>query len=473
MFLVRKCSLDSRNSNSGKPSTPFLPSPMATPALPPPVDLQFYANTDRSSFAKVLSLSELIDTDNDDTSFSPLSAGRVRESGTRVTGTGEGTPKTYRTTSENSNLLQVPKLNRTGTHSGTGLLRDERHVNNYETPKFPRARHESYPDSDDFLNSSEDLHSGNTDDSTPPPNNNSSPQALSDTTTTDSHDTFNRKSVKFVIRSDLIPPPDPEKLQNLLASVKLNYTTKETNNNPVSINSISTMKPNFNSGSIHTMRSADSTSSVTYDPDYSAVSDPSVAPRELRRRRSYTGPTTNLNPSQPAINYHQKKKSNNGPTNNITKTSSITAREKGALLHPYTARPQIGKLRIYNPSKGWGFVEGPTVVTAGGSSETIDIFLHSKHFFYKAEIPTVYVGHYYKAEIGPNGNTNRNGSNLKMPRSVSQSGLTSCGPDIWIQYDLDLSSTDRPQALYARRVPKPLASESESPPCKVLLILSI
>ncbi|CAD7972761.1 unnamed protein product, partial [Amoebophrya sp. A25] len=85
---------------------------------------------------------------------------------------------------------------------------------------------------------------------------------------------------------------------------------------------------------------------------------------------------------------------------------------------------QRGRIRMYNPSKGWGFVTAPA-----GSSLTGDIFLHAKHFAFAEQVPNEYIGH-------------RGSSSLRG----HPSGQTKV-PVVELSYNLDLSDAKRPQAL--------------------------
>jgi cold shock CspA family protein len=61
---------------------------------------------------------------------------------------------------------------------------------------------------------------------------------------------------------------------------------------------------------------------------------------------------------------------------------------------PMHMTKQKGKIRMYNPTKGWGFILAePYLQEQYGVHH--DIFLHSKHFeaVQEVAIPTTFVGH--------------------------------------------------------------------------------
>lgn len=83
---------------------------------------------------------------------------------------------------------------------------------------------------------------------------------------------------------------------------------------------------------------------------------------------------------------------------------------------------QVGKIRMYNPTKGWGFVLADESLVQYGVNA--DIFLHSKHFENAQDLPQVFIGHDNSQKMG--------------------------ALQVWVSYNLDLSEEKKPQALMVR-----------------------
>lgn len=80
---------------------------------------------------------------------------------------------------------------------------------------------------------------------------------------------------------------------------------------------------------------------------------------------------------------------------------------------------ELGKVRMFNPSKGWGFIYAINKET----KEIMDVFLHTKHFKEGEIIPKTFVGHEKNSPEEKN------------------------SPKVYVLYDLDMTNPKKPQAL--------------------------